>query len=335
MIRLRYTCGPMTILGAPAAESQLLTEVERALDAALSHDWTAARPAQGPGPALAPLLLLAPRLQEAMRYACLGGGKRVRPVLVLRSCEAAGGNRADALPAAIALEMIHCFSLVHDDLPALDNDDLRRGRPTTHKAHGEALAILAGDALLSVALEVALESPCQPAAIARELASATTAMITGQVYDTLAGFPGTPSEAERLRLIHDNKTGALIRAACRMGALCAGCGARAGGARQDSGDGGTDDARLEALTRYGQDLGLMFQVVDDILDETQSTEHLGKAAGKDRDAGKLTYPGVYGLEESRKQVERLLDDALTALAPLGDAAEPLRQTARALATRTR
>ena len=291
----------MTMLRAPVADSELLASVERALDDALTHH------------------ALAPRLREAMRYAALGGGKRVRPILVLRSCEAVGGDRTAAMPAAIALEMVHCFSLVHDDLPALDNDDLRRGRPTTHKAHGEALAILAGDALLSVALEVALSSPRDPAGIALELASSCTAMITGQVYDTLAGFPGNPGPADRLRLIHDNKTGALLRAACRMGARC----------------GGADAAALRALTTYGEALGLMFQVVDDILDETQSTEHLGKAAGKDRDAGKLTYPGVFGLDESRAQVERLLRESLAALSPLGEAAEPLRQAARTLATRTR
>ena len=149
----------MTALGTHATDAQLLQEVESALQHAL---------AEHP---------LAPRLREAMQYATLGGGKRVRPVLTLRACEAVGGQRIDAVPAAIALEMIHCFSLVHDDLPALDNDDLRRGRPTTHKAHGEALAILAGDALTSVAVEVALESRLRPAEIARELASATTAMI--------------------------------------------------------------------------------------------------------------------------------------------------------------
>ena len=291
----------MTALGTHATDSQLIIEVETALNQALADH------------------LLAPKLREAMQYAVLGGGKRVRPVLTLRACEAVGGRRADAIPAAIALEMIHCFSLVHDDLPALDNDDLRRGRPTTHKAHGEALAILAGDALTSVAMEIALDSPVRAADITRELASATTAMITGQVYDTLAGFPGNFPAADRLRLVHDNKTGALIRCACRMGALC----------------GTPDESRLQALTTYGNSMGLMFQVVDDILDETQSTEHLGKAAGKDRDAGKLTYPSVFGLDESHRHVAQLLEIALGALTPFGNAAEPLRLTAHALATRTK
>jgi geranylgeranyl diphosphate synthase type II len=291
----------MSAAGTLATDADLLAEVERALASCLDRHP------------------LAPRLREAMQYAVLGGGKRVRPLLTLRACEAAGGRRADALPAAIALEMIHCFSLVHDDLPALDNDDLRRGRPTTHRAHGEALAILAGDALTSVAVEVALASPVRPADVARELASATTAMITGQVYDTMGGLPGDPSPAERLRAIHDNKTGALIRCGCRMGAICA----------------SSDPAALGALTAYGDAMGLMFQVVDDILDETQSTEHLGKAAGKDRDAGKVTYPGVFGLDASRRQVTELLERSLAALRPLGPAAEPLRDMANALATRTR
>lgn len=299
---------------AIASDTQLLASVEHALDQALSAMGDA-RGADTSGDADAEL---APRLREAMRYAALGGGKRVRPILVLRAAEAAGGRHADAMPAAVALELVHCFSLVHDDLPALDNDDLRRGRPTAHKAFGEALAILAGDALLSTAMEVALRSPVNTAEIARELAEATTAMISGQVYDTLGGFAGTPGPDERLRLIHRNKTGALIRCACRMGALAA--------------DG---PAHLPALTAYGQALGLMFQVVDDILDETQSTAHLGKAAGKDRDAGKMTYPAVHGLEESRRTVERLRQEALDAIAPLGPEAEPLRAAAVALAIRTR
>jgi len=284
-----------------ASDAELLAEVEASLQQALERH------------------ALAPTLRGAMQYATLGGGKRVRPILTLRACEAVGGRRAEAMNAAIALEMIHCFSLVHDDLPALDNDDLRRGRPTTHRAHGEALAILAGDALTSVAVEIALASRHRPAEIALELASATTAMISGQVYDTLGGFAGADGAADRLKLIHDNKTGALIRCACRMGALC----------------GSPDEARLDALSTYGEAMGLMFQVVDDILDETQSTEHLGKASGKDRDAGKLTYPAVFGLEESRRHVQALLERSLQSLRPLGSAAEPLRDLANALATRTR
>ncbi len=283
------------------SDARLLSVVEREMDRVL---------AEHP---------LAPRLREAMRYSALAGGKRVRPMIVLRAAEAVGAKAEAALPAAVALEFVHCFSLVHDDLPALDNDDLRRGRPTAHRAFGEAAAILAGDALLSVALEVALASPVCAAEVARELAAATTAMINGQVYDTLGGFEGSPSADERLRLIHANKTGALIRCACRMGAHC----------------GRADASTLAALSAYGDALGLMFQVVDDILDETQSTEHLGKAAGKDREAGKLTYPAVHGLERSRATVADLRGTAFEALARLGPAADPLRAMADALAVRTR
>lgn len=291
----------MPALQAMASDAQLVTAVEEALDRALtSHE-------------------LAPNLREAMRYACLGGGKRVRPLLVLRSAEAVGGRADRAMPAAVALEMVHCFSLVHDDLPALDNDDLRRGRPTAHKAFGEAMAILAGDGLLSVAFEVALSCQVNSATVARELGVATTAMITGQVYDTLGGFEGDPAPDDRLRQVHRNKTGALIRCACRMGAIC----------------GGADQRGLAALTSYGDAMGLMFQVVDDILDETQSTEHLGKASGKDREAGKLTYPSVHGLEKSRRTVEDLQRAAHDALASLHAAADPLRAMADALAVRTR
>ena len=168
----------MPAVESRASDTDLLAEVEASLQQALARH------------------ALAPTLREAMQYATLGGGKRVRPILTLRACEAVGGRRQDAMHAAIALEMIHCFSLVHDDLPALDNDDLRRGRPTTHKAHGEALAILAGDALTSVAFEVALDSPVRPAEIARELGAATTAMISGQVYDTLGCFAGAEGAAE-------------------------------------------------------------------------------------------------------------------------------------------
>jgi geranylgeranyl pyrophosphate synthase len=263
---------------------------------------------------------LAPRLAEAMRYASLGGGKRVRPVLCVRCGLAAGADETAALlPGAIAFEFVHAFSLVHDDLPALDNDDLRRGRPTTHKAFGEALAILAGDGLQSLAIETALRSPVAPARVAEEVARACTDMITGQVYDTLGGFPaGCDALAERLACIHRNKTGALIRGACRVGAIAA----------------GADEATVDRLTRYGEAMGHMFQVVDDILDETESSQTLGKSAGKDKAQGKTTYPAVHGLERSRAFVQQLLGEAVSALAGLDAAADPLRAMARSLATRT-
>ena len=262
---------------------------------------------------------LAPRLAEAMRYASLGGGKRVRPVLAIRCGLAAGASTIHAmLPAAVAFEFIHAFSLVHDDLPALDNDDLRRGRPTAHKAFGEALAILAGDGLQSLAFEVALTSPLHPARVALEVASACTDMISGQVYDTLGGFPAdTVSDPDRLRLIHRNKTGALIRGACRAGAVAAGGPA----------------ATIDRLTRFGEAIGLMFQVVDDILDETQTSAILGKSAGKDKAQGKMTYPAVHGIDRSREVVARLHTEALACLEGL-PAAAPLRAMVDSLATRT-
>jgi len=239
--------------------------------------------------------------------------------LCLHCCAAASGNMQHAMPAAVAIEMIHAFSLVHDDLPALDNDDLRRGRPTTHIAFGEALAILAGDALLSIAMEQALSSTIGAGHIAQELASATTEMISGQVLDTLGGFPKDFNPAQQLELIHRQKTGALIRAACRMGAFAA-------AANADT---------LDRLTRWGETMGLMFQVVDDILDQTQSSEHLGKSAGKDEAQGKMTYPKIHGVAWSRDHVKELLEQSEQLLKPLGALAQPLRVMAQALATRTK
>jgi geranylgeranyl pyrophosphate synthase len=289
----------------PTGSSELLPRIERALTETLEGF-------AGDGG-------LPEGLLAACRHATLGGGKRLRPLLTLEACAACGGREADAMPAAVAIEFIHCFSLVHDDLPALDNDRLRRGQPTVHVAFGEAMAILAGDALMSLAVEVAAASPRRGGEIVRELARATTRMIHGQVLDTLAGegVAGTP--AERLERIHRHKTGALIEASCRMGALAADAA----------------PAWLAALGRYGAAIGLMFQVVDDLLDETQSSEHVGKAVGKDRDAGKLTYPSVHGLEASRRQVAELHASALDAIAPLGAAARPLAELAGFLSARTR
>ncbi|MFO0828533.1 MAG: farnesyl diphosphate synthase [Phycisphaerales bacterium] len=258
-------------------------------------------------------------LRDAARHAVLGGGKRMRPLLVLYSARAVGGKDADAMPAAIAIELIHAFSLVHDDLPALDNDALRRGLPTVHVAFGEAMAILAGDALMSLAFECAASSPREPLKIVREIATATTRMIDGQVLDTLGGFPAGVTDEAKLHRIHERKTGALIVSSCRMGAI-------AGGATAE---------QLAALDRWGHCMGLMFQIVDDILDETQSAEHVGKATNKDRDAGKLTFPRVYGVEASRAKVVELHREADAVLAPFGAAAAPLIAVARFLATRTR
>jgi geranylgeranyl diphosphate synthase type II len=259
------------------------------------------------------------KLDEPVRYALLSPGKRLRPALALASAEAAGGRANAALPAAIAVEMIHAFSLVHDDLPAMDDDDLRRGRPTTHVRFGEAAAILAGDALMSLAYREILRAPVDPPGPARlsaELAEATTAMIAGQTDDTLGA--GEPS-LETLRQIHVRKTGALLRACCRMGGISAGASAEA----------------LDALTRCGDALGLAYQIADDLLDVEQTAEALGKRTGKDADRGKLTYPGVLGVEASRAELDRLHDEAIEALTPLGAPAEALRELCRALRRRDR
>jgi geranylgeranyl pyrophosphate synthase len=286
---------------APAPDATLLAEVESRLERFVEEaDY-------------------APNLRDAVAYALLGGGKRLRPLLAMRCAEAVGGRRTDAIEAACAVEMVHAFSLVHDDLPALDNDAMRRGRPTLHVARGEAMAILAGDALLALAVHAACCAPRDPARMVRELAQSTTLMISGQVYDTLGGCPESMPPAAKLRTIHERKTGALIRCACRMGAI-------SGGAR---------DAALEAIDGWGAAIGLMFQAVDDLLDETQSAEHVGKATGKDRDLGKLTYPAVYGLERTREEVETLRADAQRAILPLGEAARPLAELTEYMASRTR
>ncbi|MEM0983209.1 MAG: polyprenyl synthetase family protein [Planctomycetota bacterium] len=273
---------------------------------------------------------LAPALREASKYAALGPGKRVRPALALRCAEATGSpaDREDrvmaAMPAAVAVELIHAFSLVHDDLPSLDNDDLRRGRPTLHVHSGEAMAVLAGDLMLTHAFEILASGPW-PDRVVRvvgsELAAATRQMVSGQVYDTLGGFPDGLGEAEKVELIHRLKTGALLTAACRLGPLAAG----------DE----PDSPNIRAVTTYAERIGLMFQIVDDLLDVEQSPDDIGKATGKDADAGKLTFPEVLGVEESRRAIGRLESEALAAVEPLGESAEPLRQLCRWLAIRTR
>ena len=258
-------------------------------------------------------------LRAACLHAVLAGGKRLRPILVLESARAAGGSVAEAMPAAIAIEFVHAFSLVHDDLPALDNDTMRRGKPTCHVAFGEAMAILAGDCLLALAPVAASRSRHHGAEIQRELMSGTVRMIAGQVYDTLKGFPEGLPEARQVELIHHNKTGALLEASCRMGALAANAA----------------PAALDGLTRYGRAIGLMFQIVDDLIDATQTAEHAGKATGKDAEAGKLTYPGIHGIDGSRREVERLRAEAEAGLEALGASADRLRALVDFLATRTR
>jgi len=239
-------------------------------------------------------------LTDAIAYSLFAGGKRLRPVLVCRCCEAISGTCEPAMPAAAAIELIHCFSLVHDDLPAMDDDDLRRGRPTLHRHTNEAMAILAGDAMSVLAFELVvtrIASPQLATAVLRELAGAASEMIAGQVYDTLGGFDAAAPPIERLRIIHRHKTAALIRCACRMGAIC----------------GQASDQQLAAASAYGDAIGLMFQVVDDLLDVTQSTEQLGKTAGKDALQDKLTYPGLLGLEATRQSIVELTREAHHAL----------------------
>jgi geranylgeranyl pyrophosphate synthase len=260
-----------------------------------------------------------PNLQSAVRHALLGGGKRLRPVLSARCAEAVGGTAHDALAAGAAVEMVHAFSLVHDDLPALDNDLMRRGRPTVHVAFGEAMAILAGDALLALAFQSASAAPRHADAVVRTVAAATAHMINGQVLDTLGGHSPETTPVQLLEAIHTQKTGALIRGACAVGAIA----------------GGASKAQLDSICLWGETIGLMFQAVDDLLDVTQSAEHVGKAVGKDKHAGKMTYPAVLGVAATRTEIERLRSAALDSLAHLGATADPLRVLTDYLAGRTR
>ena len=256
-------------------------------------------------------------LHGSMRYSVFAGGKRVRPILLLAACEAVGGQVPAALPAACAMEMIHTYSLIHDDLPAMDDDDFRRGNPTNHKVYGEATAILAGDALLTEAfiLLARSEDGPHPAARLRVIheiahASGSRGMVGGQVVDMESEGKGEIDLAT-LSYIHTHKTGALIRASVRAGAIL-------GGASTES---------LAALTRYGEAIGLAFQIADDILDVEGTTEELGKDAGSDQARGKATYPALVGLEASKARAEELVQMALDALARFDERAEPLRAIA--------
>ncbi len=273
-------------------------------------------------------------LLEAMRYSLLAPGKRLRPLLVILAAEACGGTTAAALPAAAAVEMVHTYSLIHDDLPAMDDDDLRRGLPTCHKQFGEALAILAGDALLTMAFQVLAEGypGAAGAACCRELARAAGAagMVGGQVDDLAwesevgparragpgAARRAAPTEdpasragkVEALEFLHQRKTGALIRASLRLGVLAA------------HGDRGAPPALLDRFDAFGRCLGLAFQITDDLLDVEGHADQAGKRVGKDAARGKLTYPGLLGVAESRARACRLGQEAREYLAPLGPAA---------------
>ncbi|MFZ5561832.1 MAG: polyprenyl synthetase family protein [Pseudomonadota bacterium] len=260
----------------------------------------------------------AERLAAAVRYAATNGGKRVRPALVYGAARACGAGLAAAEPAALAVELIHCYSLVHDDLPAMDDDDLRRGQPTCHKAFDEATAILAGDALHSLAFLALATSPLPAERIARQLAvlaRAATDMAAGQALDLAA--EGRRLEREALENVHRHKTGALIRAAVALGGIAA----------------GADATAAAALDRFADRLGLAFQVHDDVLDVIGDTTTIGKPAGSDAAREKSTYPALLGLAAAQALALRLHDEAVAALAPLGAAAAPLRELADFLVAR--
>lgn len=256
-----------------------------------------------------------PELLEAMRYSALAPGKRIRPYIVVHCCELVGGKRDEAWAAAGALECIHAFSLVHDDLPALDNDDLRRGRPTTHKKFGEAMAVLAGDALLTLAFELIAQhtkDPLRANMMTLELARGAgwSGMIGGQAQDVLG--EKLPAALDLVRSIHDRKTAKLFAAACRVGAIA----------------GGAAEADVTALGRYGMLLGRAFQIADDLLDVTSDSHTLGKSAGKDVTAGKQTYPACVGVEASRVEMQGCIAAALAELQSFGGKADDLAHLAR-------
>ncbi|HME89244.1 MAG TPA: farnesyl diphosphate synthase [Chthoniobacterales bacterium] len=250
-------------------------------------------------------------IHKAMRYSLFAGGKRLRPILCLAAAEACGGKIDKALPLACAMECIHTYSLVHDDLPSMDNDDFRRGRPTCHKVFGDGIAVLAGDALLTIAFEIVSHAKpphrYQPFTILREVAVAAGSqkLIAGQVAD-LEG-EGKQIDMSGLRYIHENKTAAILTTSVRLGAMSA----------------NTNSRQLGAITKFGRALGLAFQVIDDILDVTQTSEKLGKSAGKDIAAQKATYPSVVGLAKSRTEAKHLTKQAHNALSIFGKKGDAL------------
>lgn len=255
-------------------------------------------------------------LHRAMRYSTLSGGKRLRPVLVIAGAEAVGGRAETVLPTACGIEMIHTFSLIHDDLPAIDNDTLRRGRPTCHVQFGEAVAILAGDALFATAFElIARNVETAPAERVVQVlhviaeASGTRGMVGGQMVDIES--EGKQVDAETLEYIHRHKTAALIRASVVSGAMLA----------------GAEQWQVDALSRYGELTGLAFQIADDLLNVTGDPCKTGKAVGTDAERGKATYPALFGIEASRERAYQLVQEAVEALQPFGEKAQPLRAIA--------
>jgi len=263
-------------------------------------------------------------LQQAMLYSLFAGGKRIRPVLALASYEACGGNPAEIVPYAATLELIHTYSLIHDDLPAMDNDDLRRGKPTNHKVYGEAIAILAGDALLTEAFSILSDSSLSKTVKKADLlqalreialASGLSGMVAGQVQDILS--ENFDPDRETLEFIHMHKTATLIRASVMMGPILY----------------GSSNDILEALSEYGNKIGLAFQVIDDILDIEGDAKELGKPIGSDERANKMTYPSLYGIEESREIARRLIASAVSSLSSFSSNADPLREIANYLLNR--
>ncbi|AFZ44741.1 farnesyl-diphosphate synthase [Halothece sp. PCC 7418] len=264
-----------------------------------------------------------PQIYEAMRYSLLAGGKRLRPILCLATCELVGGSIEMAMPTACALEMIHTMSLIHDDLPAMDNDDYRRGKLTNHKKFGEDIAILAGDGLLAYAFEyiATYTQGVEPAAVLKVVsklghAVGATGLVGGQVVD-LASEGNPDINLETLNYIHTHKTGALLEACVVSGAIL----------------GGATEEDLGRLSRYAYDIGLAFQIVDDILDITATQEELGKTAGKDLEADKATYPRLLGLEASKAKADELTEAACAELASYGDSAMALQAIAQLIANR--
>ncbi len=263
-------------------------------------------------------------LHRAMRYSTFAGGKRIRPIFTIATAEALGRRGEEVMPLACAIELIHTYSLIHDDLPAMDDDDWRRGKPTCHKVYGEAMAILAGDALLTLAFEVIAamgedHDPSKVMRVVREIARAagSMGMVGGQAVDIES--QGKSVDFPTLEYIHIHKTGALILASIRAGAMMAGAGTR----------------ELQALTDYGEAVGLAFQIVDDILDVEGEREVMGKETGVDALKGKATYPSLVGLDESKRRVEELIDRAISSLSVLGERASTLSAIARYIGKRTK
>lgn len=295
---------PLAVAAAPTASTfdlkSYLAEKAEAVDKALDESLVATCPE-------------VEKITESMRYSLLAGGKRVRPIMCIAACEMLGGTQEMAMPTAVAIEMIHTMSLVHDDLPSMDNDDLRRGKPTNHVLFGEDIAILAGDALLSTAFEHCAKhtkgvSPDRLVDVIGRLGKAVgpVGLAGGQVMDLeCEGKEGVT--LDELRWIHTHKTAALLQVSVATGAILA----------------GATDEEVKACETYALDVGLAFQVADDILDVTQSTEELGKTAGKDLDADKTTYPKLMGLDGSRAEAKRLVEEANSCLAPFGERAAPL------------